>query len=242
MNLFKKIIAFALLAGSVTFAVLIIASKNPSPNAFADSQFGSNETDWNLPEELPPSGDTLSQNNLTDAATRAIGDSIISSGIENSGDLKSPEKAAADYLAEAAKNFDYNSLKPAVTDSGLNIITTNDSRLISIYTKGLSDALNTVFGNLKTTNGNALEGLLGLEGAYAKVIATLYSMPIPSNFKNSHKDIIANLGGQKNAAKIVRENINSDPLKALLGLQAITALNDELSKTQKAVNEIASKY
>lgn len=239
-TILKKVIAGALLAGSVTFAVLIIASNNPNPSASANSlaeSFQALQDQKGVTAEAVPT----QMQNLTADTAQMIGKEIEASGANGKDGLPSPEAIVTNYLAEASSNFDSASLKPKIDAGLLKIAQTNDPRLIAIYTKALSDALSVDIGAYKNADADPLASLATAETTYTKTIAALYALAVPQLFAHLHENIIANLGAQKTATEIIRENYQNDPVRSLLALEAITDLNKELTILQKAVTDLAGK-
>lgn len=231
----KKLFACGLIIGSIIFAALIIADKQRSfyglPGPFSDNAGGVKS------ENLPVSG-----KNLTEEATRGINDEISSYSAADLMNPKNHEKIAEKYLDEAAKNFDYDSLKPAALANRLNIVTTSDKRMVAIYIKGFNDAMNSVFGDLLKTEGDDLQkNLESLSLAYGRSIEALYAMTVPQIFGALHEKTVANLSGQKAATEIILQDYQTDPIRALFALQAVTKFNEELKTIRKGITELANK-
>lgn len=231
-----RIFALVLIIGSIFFTVLILTNKPREANPLSAS-LSENIPDVQ-PENLPDTSAT-DQQNLTAQAADEINQQVSSAATVN--DLQNPETLVADYLAKAAKNFDYNSLRPAVDVNRLNISSVLDQRLLAIYVKGFNDALGSTLGSLKLSGANSQKNLEILAGAYAKSIEALYLMPVPRIFASLHEKMIANLGAQKSAAEIISRDYLRDPVRAMLALDAVSKLGEEFKAIQKNISDLASK-
>lgn len=234
----KRLFAFSLIIGSIIFAVLIFTDKTRVTYPLSASLPAVDQPirSENLSET---SADTVK--NLTEEAARKINEEMSSYDAEDLKDPGQAEKIAEKYLAEAIQNFDFNSLRPAVATERLKIVSVFDQRLLSIYIKGFNDALNSAFGGLSLDGIDSQKQLEILSLAYAKSIEALYAMTIPQIFGLLHEKIIANLSGQKLAAEIIRQNYQTDPMRALFALQAIEQFNQELKTVQKNISDLADK-
>lgn len=231
MAIIKKILALGLIGGSVIFAALIVAKNNsieitPSSKISADlnRRF----------ENLPPI--TAPVKNLTLEAVENLGEQIRPNSLNNPGQLENPEEIVARFLAESAKDFDYNSLKLAVDRSRL-ISADSSQKSVDAYIRSFNSLLGSSFGALSLTDDDPGKNLAILKSAYEKVIEEMYRLPVPAVFLALHEKTISVLGGQKSAAEII-QNYQKDPLRALLSLGAITKLNEELSAIQKTISII----
>lgn len=229
----KKLLAVGLIGGSVIFAVLIVTESGSVQKASIASVYQA--------ENLPPSTNSEQVPVLPSAPAKNI---TLETAEKISQDIKpleigaqNPETLVEQYISESFKSFDYAALKPEIDASRIQTDPGSGSIAVAVYLKNLNGILKT-FANIQFSADNPNQNLTALAKTYDESIAALYKIAVPQIFSNLHAEVIAILSGQKKATEII-QNYQTDPLRALLSLQAITKLNEELTAVQKAISAIA---
>jgi hypothetical protein len=167
--------------------------------------------------------------------------SITVSG-KNYVNVPKPEELTNDLLTEAQKNFDPNSLVPAIKDSDIKISEDNSKEaLVNYFT-----SFNTIIlSNGKNLPSNIISSdvniqssdFLKLVDVYNSTIKDLYSLTVPRAALNIDKKEIELLTTEKNIYQNLA-NLNQDPLTANLSLNVLSNVYDGYDKLKVDINTL----
>lgn len=197
-----------------------------------------------LVENLPTSGDAVrGENNLTDVFIQKISEEVKANNLDGftalpdgTSGIKIPDAANVNqWLAEQIKNFDPETLKPAVADEAIKINPDESEAAIRDYLGKLQEIINNNSSaplwdeNFDIQTAGVTDFVKILERLtlrYDKAIAELYNLTVPQNLLNFHKEEIRLTSAQAKIFKMLRD-YQQDPLQTLIVASAQQKISND---------------
>lgn len=240
----KKIIALGIIAASLTTGVLIIGLQNDSSEIAVkekSSEVLSDHADNHIGDSLAIPDSLSGSKNITRDLSEKIGKEIIArnpdgpSLIDNDEWVKAldPEEVINKLLADDIENFNYKDLIPSINLNELKVAGESNSQLTEHYLENFKSILENNFQDLSFNWKNPdYKDFNGLITAYEKAIVEFYQLPVPKNLAPIHQKEIALLKAQKTIFENIK-NYQSDPVLALLSIQANGQIDQEFARLKK---------
>ncbi len=186
--------------------------------------------------------------NTTNSIVQMISQEILAKNPDGPGPdprlaVPKAEEVVNNILAKGIKDFDYETLKPQVTDGDIKITRNADKA-------ALSDYVHAFFAIFSKTSGaedaigadptNPLESAGTLADVYGGYEKDLRALPVPEELVAFHKRMIALMAANKKIFDIVAA-YESDPMKTVLALQALGATKNELAQLYSEIALFAAK-
>lgn len=232
--MFKKIISFSLIIGSVVFAFLIITSEPETVTITAPKNNPANLKTASVSDNLVPTDETAysAEKNSTEELTARIAEELvnlnpdgpISADNQQWINIEKPEELVSKVLARELESFNPATLRAKVNLSELNVVTTESE---SDYERNFQKAIIENIG--KTNNGQdlATTEIPKIINSYEKLAAELYKMAVPKNLATLHQKGLELLLTQKNIFEVIN-NYEADPAKAVIAIQLMPTVEKEI--------------
>lgn len=134
------------------------------------------------------------------------------------------EEIVANFLQNGIDNFDYEALKPKISDADLNVVT-DSGETLSIYYKNFFKILGGNY-DLGPANSDPTNSLDILVSVYENYIKKFYTLEVPEKLTSFHKQQISLLAAQRNIYRLMRD-YDIDPLKAILAMKSLETVRAE---------------
>ncbi|MEK7463156.1 MAG: hypothetical protein AAB621_02230 [Patescibacteria group bacterium] len=245
MNKLKSTVAVLILILALSGAYLIIYKKEKAftpptiieennPVAMVRSQ-----------PAAPQTADSGATVNLTDIITAKIGADIASKnadgGLITSGGnqfiaASKPEQMATDLISEAQKNFNPETLRPAIKESDLKITSDNTKEGFTSYFNSLNQLVATAAKKIPAGFINpekiSINDFKTTALVYGDFVQNLYSLSAPSELSAIHKKQLELAVFKKNILERVA-NAEQDPLTAIISIDSLLKIDPEFVKLKE---------
>lgn len=237
-------IATIIITVALVFSGLLILGKNYNPNSVAineppilGTESNSISNSYN-PELFTQPQDATKQ--LAQQISQEIAVAAKTYDAKTNPEMPAPEEIVNRYLTEAVNNFDYEGLKPEITDSQLRIINQTSPSLTKNYIDNYVAIIKRDFSGLVIELENPDSPSWDrLRAAYEKALTELYDLPVPKNMVAIAKEAIALITAQQKMADYV-QNYKNDPMTAWLAVQAYQNINAEFETLTNNINKALS--
>ncbi len=199
------------------------------------------QTVYNFQQIVAPSRyfNPVTNQNLTKSLAAVIGRNIVElnpkgpRAFDSQGQFLGVAEAddvAEAALAEALKNFDQSSFRPAIDREQIKI---SDQQTKDSYKKSLAAILENHFLNSPLPWRNTSpETAVQIIGTYNVLLNQLYKLPAPPELVDYHRELLSVFTGQKLVLEAFK-NSEADPLRAILAAEMVKNLNQELKSLLK---------
>ncbi len=182
--------------------------------------------------------------NTTEELAENISKKIIEKNPDGPGSVgaqklsvPNPESIVNDYVQKGIDGFNYNALKPKITDSDIRIIADESSEAFSTYVKSFFGILN---NGGEVPSGDPQTALATMIRVYGDYLTGLYALPVPKIFAELHKQQIALIAAEKNIYELV-QNYEEDPLKAILAMKALEVSKSEITNVYTEIVKLGAE-
>ncbi len=137
------------------------------------------------------------------------------------------------FLEKGIKEFDYEALKPKISDENIKINSQPEDGAVKDYVDNFFAILNKNLGERAeyAKNANDVGGSAAvMVEIYNDYIKSFYALKVPAALKEIHKKELSLLIAAKKIFEIIRD-FESDPLKAAIALNAFENLKIEMMGT-----------
>lgn len=187
--------------------------------------------------------------NTTNSIAQMISQEILAKNPNGPGPdprlaVPKAEEVVNSILTKGIKDFDYETLKPQVADSEIKIIR-------SASQAALADYVHAFFAILSKTSSaedaigadptNPLGSVGTLTDVYGGYEKDFRALPVPEELISFHKKMISLMAANKKIFNIVTA-YESDPMKAVLALQALGTTKDELGQIFTDISLYAAEH
>ncbi|MEK9186349.1 MAG: hypothetical protein AAB885_02050 [Patescibacteria group bacterium] len=234
----SKVISICLAVGSLVVAGLIIFDNPISVTQKSLSfEIQNSETINSISQLL------ITESNSTEEIAKKLTEDIIAknpNGPETGNDggllsLSNPDKIISEMLADSLSKFDYDSLKPDISDKEMIILSADDEKSRTSYLESLNEIVSDELSSLPKQP--EVDQFGAIAAAYDRAVKKLYNLPVPKSFSSIHKETVRLFFAQEKIFSYIADYQN-DPLTALLSLQATDLVSEELAALNDKFNSL----